>query len=166
MAVDFDKIDEPARSASPHAQFEAEQAALAKVERAREELSHAQAEMIHAVQDLKEGEEHLKGAEAELDKARAVIRFFVDGEEYATRDPKQTPNHIIREYAHRDPATHYLVQIDKGKRISYQGKGEENYHDPRRRAFSGNFGWSDAGLGWHQSNRGRTISGRFVRPRF
>jgi hypothetical protein len=53
------------------------------------------------------------------------IHFFVDGERHETHHHEMTPNHIIREFAHKDPATHYLVRIEGHHRTSYQGNGEE-----------------------------------------
>jgi hypothetical protein len=137
MTIESEKNSESAHAGSLHAERgpDAEQAALANVERAREEIAHAKDEMVHAIRDLDQGEEHLTKAEAEFDLAKHhVIRFFVDGEENETREPKQTPNHIIREYGRRDPINHYLVEIDGGKKISYQGKGEETIliHDCAR----------------------------------
>ncbi len=137
MTVESEKSGESVHAGPFHAECgsDAEQAALANVEKAREEIVHAKDEMVHAIQDLEEGEEHLKKAEAELEQAKHhVVRFFVDGEEYETRDPRQTPNEIIRKYGHRDPAIHYLVEIKDGRKISYQGKGDEviTIHDRAR----------------------------------
>jgi hypothetical protein len=53
------------------------------------------------------------------------IHFFVDGEPVETDRRELTPNEIIKEFGHKDPATHYLVKIDAHHRISYQGKGDE-----------------------------------------
>lgn len=53
------------------------------------------------------------------------IHFTVDGEPYETRELELTPNEIIKRFADKDPATHYLVQIEGHRRISYQGKGDE-----------------------------------------
>ena len=36
-----------------------------------------------------------------------------------------TPNEIIKGAANKDPGNHYLVQITKHERVSYQGKGNE-----------------------------------------
>jgi len=53
------------------------------------------------------------------------IHFTVDGERYETRRRELTPNEILRKFAAKDPATHYLVQIEGHHRVSYQGKGDE-----------------------------------------
>lgn len=53
------------------------------------------------------------------------VLIFVDGEEYEAPRRKMTPNEIITEAAGKDPASHYLVQITKEGRISYEGKGNE-----------------------------------------
>lgn len=53
------------------------------------------------------------------------IHFFVDGERHETRQHEMTPDHIIREFAHKDPKTHYLVRIEGHHRVSYEGKGHE-----------------------------------------
>ncbi len=62
------------------------------------------------------------------------IQFSVDGEPYETRERELTPNEIIRRFAQKDPATHYLVQIEGHRRISYEGKGDEpiRMHDGMR----------------------------------
>ena len=53
------------------------------------------------------------------------IHFTVDGEPCETHERELTPNQIIRQFAGKDPATHYLVQIEGHRRISFQGKGDE-----------------------------------------
>jgi len=53
------------------------------------------------------------------------IHFTVDGEPYETRERELTPNEILKRFAHKDPATHYLVQIQGRERVSFQGKGDE-----------------------------------------
>ena len=53
------------------------------------------------------------------------IHILVDGERYETHQHEMTPNHIIRKFAEKDPATHYLVRIEGHHRVSYRGKGEE-----------------------------------------
>lgn len=61
------------------------------------------------------------------------IHFFVDGEPAETEKQELTPNEIIEEFGHKDPATHYLVQIGP-PRVSYQGKGNDpiKLHDRER----------------------------------
>ena len=55
-----------------------------------------------------------------------VIHFTVDGEPCETKEKELTPNQIIKRFAGKDPATHYLMQIVHGHEpISYQGKGED-----------------------------------------
>jgi hypothetical protein len=54
-----------------------------------------------------------------------VIHFSVDGEPHETVERELTPNEILKKFAEKDPATHYLVQIQGNHRISYQGKGDE-----------------------------------------
>jgi len=53
------------------------------------------------------------------------IHFFLDGEPHETHRHELTPNEIITEFGHKDPATHYLVRIEGHRHISYQGKGDE-----------------------------------------
>jgi hypothetical protein len=63
------------------------------------------------------------------------IHFTVDGEPVETRHRELTPNQIIVEFGHKDPKTHYLLQIgDHHHRISYEGKGDEpiELHDCMR----------------------------------
>jgi hypothetical protein len=52
------------------------------------------------------------------------IHFTVDGEPYKTHLDHLTPNEIIRKFAQKDPASHYLVQIHGHERISYEGRGD------------------------------------------
>jgi Multiubiquitin len=51
--------------------------------------------------------------------------IIVDGESYEPAARTMTPNQIIIQAAHKEPATHHLVQITKSDRISYQGKGDD-----------------------------------------
>jgi hypothetical protein len=62
------------------------------------------------------------------------IHFFLDGEPHETHRQELTPNEIIKEFGHRDTATHYLVRIEGHRHISYQGKGDEpiKLHDGER----------------------------------
>lgn len=52
-----------------------------------------------------------------------LIHFQVDGEHFETTNPNLTPNAIIADFAQLDPATHYLVQIEKGRQTSFKDKG-------------------------------------------
>ena len=62
------------------------------------------------------------------------IHFFLDGERHETHRREWTPNEIIREFGHADPATHYLVRIEGHRHISYKDKGHEpiTLHDGER----------------------------------
>lgn len=53
-----------------------------------------------------------------------ATKFFVDGEEYKTRQHEYTPNAIIAEFGGLAPASHYLVKIAGGAKESFQGKGD------------------------------------------
>ncbi|HCG00241.1 MAG TPA: hypothetical protein DEV93_06815 [Chloroflexi bacterium] len=54
------------------------------------------------------------------------IHFRVDGEPCETEHRELTPNQIIKEFGRKDPATHYLVQIEEGhERVSYKDKGND-----------------------------------------
>lgn len=53
------------------------------------------------------------------------IRIFVDGEEITTTERELTANEIIRNLGKKDPATNYLVEIEGNRKISFQGKGNE-----------------------------------------
>src|SRR5688572_30518817 len=59
------------------------------------------------------------------DHGHHEIHLRVDGEHYTTRDDTWTPNEIIRKFAEKDPATHYLVQVHGHEHISYEGRGNE-----------------------------------------
>ncbi len=102
------------------------------------------------LEEIEQAEAHLKKAEADLEASRAAehdaeheveealqeikealhqqheIHFTVDGEPEETKRHEMTPNEIIIEYGHKDPATSYLVRIEHGhKEESYEGKGNE-----------------------------------------
>lgn len=53
------------------------------------------------------------------------ISIEVDGETYPITDRTMTPNDIIRDLGHLDPATHYLVQILRNAQRSFEGKGDQ-----------------------------------------
>jgi hypothetical protein len=54
-----------------------------------------------------------------------LIHFHVDGEPFTTEASELTPNAIIKDFAGKDPATHYLVRIEgHHKKDSYQGRGD------------------------------------------
>ena len=71
-------------------------------------------EIEEAAHDIREAENHHR-----------EIHFTVDGEEYETRYHKLTANQIISEFGKQDPATNYLVEIQGTRKVSYQGKGDE-----------------------------------------
>jgi hypothetical protein len=54
-----------------------------------------------------------------------TIRFFVDGEDEVTNEHDLTPNFIIKEFGHKDPATHYLVRLQGNHLESYQDKADD-----------------------------------------
>ena len=98
-----------------------------EVEEAREGIAHAREDMQHALHDLEKAEHDLEEAEAELKKAHdhRAVHFTVDGEPFTTDHAKTTPNKIIKDYGEKDPATHFLVKINKGHKESYEGRGNE-----------------------------------------
>lgn len=53
-----------------------------------------------------------------------LIHFKVDGEPFTTQASELRPNDIIKDFAGKDPATHYLVQIRGHEKISYEGRGD------------------------------------------
>ena len=100
--------------------------AKAHLEHAKVDLELAeQAEKVaHAAE--KEALHEIKTAIHEIEVAAPpLIRIIVNGEPFETREVLQTPNRIITQFAKKDPATNYLVQIKGKTQISYQGKGDE-----------------------------------------
>ena len=87
------------------------EATLRNAERDEQVALH---EVEEAVEELREAEHHHR-----------EIRFTVDGEDYETTKRELTPNEIIREFGKKDPATNYLVEIKGDRKISFQGKGDE-----------------------------------------
>jgi hypothetical protein len=102
-------------------------AAKAAEEAAIAELKAAEAAEETAIHETEKALEEIK-------EAAHAIHFMVDGEPYETEKHELTPDEIIRNYAERDPATHYLVQITGGEKISYQSEGNKpiKMHDGMR----------------------------------
>src|SRR6266699_3107931 len=66
--------------------------------------------------------EHHHGHEGKH-AAHDLIHFRVDGEPFTTQAAELTPNDIIKDFAGKDPSTHYLVQIRGHEKTSYEGVG-------------------------------------------
>lgn len=103
-----------------------EQEALHEVAEAKGNAAKAEDELKHALHDVEQAEHKLEKAEADLEEARRheAIHFWVDGEEYKTKQREWTPNAIVKEFGGRDPATNYLVRIEGHHRESFEGKGD------------------------------------------
>ena len=95
--------------------------AVAHLETAEADLKTARAAEEAAEHEIEEALEELKEATAHHHE----IHLSVDGEPYETKKHEMTADEIIREFGTKDPATHYLVQIGTGPKISYKGKGGE-----------------------------------------
>jgi hypothetical protein len=95
--------------------------AEAKLETALADECEAPAAERAALRDVEEAAHEIREAESH----HREIHFTVDGEEYETRHHKLTANQIISEFGKQDPATNYLVEIQGTRKISYQGKGNE-----------------------------------------
>lgn len=55
-----------------------------------------------------------------------VIHFELDAEKLTTTQRVHTPDEILRDFGHKDPAGYYLVEVkEDGERRSFQGKGED-----------------------------------------
>ncbi len=67
----------------------------------------------------------IEAKQGKADEHRPPIHFFVDGEEYKTRESELTANQIISQFGQKDPATNYLVEIQGNHKVSFQGKGDE-----------------------------------------
>jgi len=67
--------------------------------------------------------EHHHGHEDHHHPAHGLIHFKVDGEPFTTEAKELTPNDIIKDFAGKDPATNYLVQIRGHEKTSYEGLG-------------------------------------------
>jgi hypothetical protein len=96
------------------------QEAIKDLGKAEQDLGRAQAAELHA-------EEEIRNVERELQRATergCEIYFFLDGEREVTHQRELTPNEIIVQYGHKDPATHYLIQIEDGREVhNYKDKG-------------------------------------------
>lgn len=100
---------------------------LHALEKADGELQAAEAVLEHALEDVKRAAHAVEEAEEAIAKAHHQIHFTVDGEEYETSRHEWTPNEIIIQFGEKDPATHYLVEIDGHHKKSFQGKGDEPF---------------------------------------
>jgi hypothetical protein len=115
----------------PHGQCgcgdDAEKKALLEVAEAEADATEADREIERALRHGQEAHQKLEKAEGDLDEARRqphVIHIWVDGEEFETTQREWTPNQIIADVGHRDPATDYLVRIEGHHKESFQGKGD------------------------------------------
>jgi hypothetical protein len=100
-----------------------------------QELEQAEARLKKAEADLESARAAEQSAEHEIDEALQVIgdaeahhhheiHFTVDGEPEETELREVTPNEIILEYGHKDPATCYLIRIEDGhEKDNYRDKG-------------------------------------------
>lgn len=98
-----------------------------ELEQAEAAVEEAEREIKAATQDLGKAQHDLEHAEAEIheiEKKHHEIHFFLDGEPCKTDRRELTPNQILLDFGHADTSTHYLVQIEGEKKISYQGKGD------------------------------------------
>jgi hypothetical protein len=92
-------------------------------------IRRLEAEVEKDAEQIARDAEKFERDEQELERLRHVeIMFFVDGEEYKTRQSEWTPNAIICDFGEQDPATHYLVEITREGKKSFQGKGDEPIH--------------------------------------
>jgi hypothetical protein len=103
-----------------HAEAELEMARTAE-KAAVHDLNVAEAAEEAAIRDTEKALEEIHAAEHE----HSEIHFKVDGEPYETKARELTPNVIIKDFAGRDPVTHYLVQIEGTHKESYRDKGNE-----------------------------------------
>lgn len=85
-------------------------------------------EMQENPHDVEHGHQAGAGAGAQPSSQRdhgSTIHFTVDGEPFTTDDRTLTANEIIRRFAEKDPATHYLILLRRKKKESFQGRGDE-----------------------------------------
>jgi hypothetical protein len=102
------------------------QQAIRHLEEAGHRLEHAEAEERQAAEEVRAAERELE--QAEKDRCKDIY-FYLDGEREVTDQRELTPNQIIVEYGHKDPATHYLIQIEGGREVNnYKDKGNTIIH--------------------------------------
>src|ERR1700732_3903772 len=94
--------------------------AEAHLHNAESQLGAAKAAERAAISELQVAEEAEQVVLKETEKALQeieeaercqLIHFTVDGERYETDKHQLTANQIIRDFADRDPATHYLKEL-------------------------------------------------------
>lgn len=100
-----------------------------EIEKAEAEAHKAAEEIKHASHDLVKAERGLEKTEHDIDEARHhhghVIHFELDAEPEQTEQAHWTPNEIIHHFGKKDPATHYLVRVEGGRKTeSYEGLGD------------------------------------------
>jgi hypothetical protein len=102
------------------------QQAIHHVEDAEHRLEHAQAEERQAEEEVHAAEHELE--QFEKDRCKGIY-FYLDGEREVTHQRDLTPNQIIVEYGHKNPATYYLIQIEDGREVNnYKDKGDTVIH--------------------------------------
>lgn len=69
---------------------------------------------------------------------RVTFQFTVDDEQFSTHEHTLTPTQILQ-IADRDPATHYLVQIEGNHQVSYKDKPNEPIHMHQHAKFVSQF---------------------------
>lgn len=102
-------------------------AAERRLEVAEVAEKHAAEEMHVAEEEERAALQDTKAALKEIEEAQhhSVIHFKVDGEEYETRKKELTPDKILRDFAERDPATHYLKELaPEARSFKDQGRKE------------------------------------------
>lgn len=95
-----------------------------ELERAEQNLHRAEGKLHKAEAEQAEAVREIEAAEADIEKAQLIINFTVDGEPCETTRHELTPNEIIVEYGRQPLENRYLVQIERGKSESYQGRGD------------------------------------------
>ena len=108
----------------------AETASLLALNKAEGKLHDAEMVLENALHEVKSAEHAVEEAEVAIEEAHPhhhVIHFTVDGEDDETERLEWTPNEIISQFGEKDPASHYLVEIDGHHKKNFQGKGDEKF---------------------------------------
>lgn len=96
---------------------------------APDEIEKTEAEVHKAAEEIEHASHNLAKAEHDHDEAKhnhgRVIHFELDAEPERTGRARWTPNEIIHHFGKKDPATHYLVRVEGGRKTeSYEGLGD------------------------------------------
>jgi hypothetical protein len=61
--------------------------------------------------------------------------FEIDGAPYSTQDKTLTPRELLSQFAHLDPDSHYLIEINGRDQKSFEGAPDQTIHMHQHQKF-------------------------------